>query len=271
MASLGIGVLSWKAPETLKITLASHDAGGFAGLFSERLVLLQESDPNSRAVVADHGYTAENLSENLGILGGFDALARAMQCDSVLITENDFPLVETADVAAVQIRRAHALIQAGEADIVLMRSRSKPGTPFDIGDKYPRFYPKQDASPSQRLAAAVRRIVRPGKARRLLARSTCLREDAVRVAGFANTDLGDGFHLTSSKYLPWTNNPFMVRRAFLVDTILSFAKNAQTNRRVNGFKNLEIELNCAWWRDNQFKIVHAPGLFTHGRVGDRGY
>jgi hypothetical protein len=51
MASLGIGVLSWKAPETLRVTLASHDAGGFADLFSERLVVLQESDPDSRAVL----------------------------------------------------------------------------------------------------------------------------------------------------------------------------------------------------------------------------
>jgi hypothetical protein len=204
-------------------------------------------------------------------LGGFDALASALQSDVVLITENEFPLIEPAEIAAPQINRAHDLVRSGDADVVLMRSRSNPGSPFDIGDKYPRFFPHEGASSSARFAASVRRIARPGKARRLLARSTCLRDDAATLAPFANTDLGDGFHLTSSQYLPWTNNPFMVRRSFLTDTILPFAKNAETSRRVNGFKNLEIELNCAWWRDNRFKIVHAPGLFTHGRVGDRGY
>ena len=35
--------------------------------------------------------------------------------------------------------------------------------------------------------------------------------------------------------------------------------------------NIEIELNKAWWRNQNWKIVVSPGLFTHERLSDRGY
>lgn len=270
--SLGIGVLSWKAAETLDATLNSHVAGGFDGLFAEQRVLLQESDEASRKVVQARGYTATNLDTNIGILGGFEALGQAMESDIILLTENDFPMISTAQEAAGQIRRAHALIADDDADIVLMRSRVVPGTPFDIGLKYPKYFPTVDAPAGEKASAALRRLLRPQKARRLLARSTCLREEAPRLAPFAYDDLGEGFHKTSSKYLPWTNNPFMIRRSFFMDTLIAFANAAaDTKRTVNGFKNFEIELNCPWWRDSAFRIVHASGIFTHGRIGHRGY
>ncbi|MEQ8655807.1 MAG: hypothetical protein RIC24_00685 [Hyphomicrobiales bacterium] len=270
-SALGLGVLSWKAPETLAVTLQSHRDGGLPDLFDEQLVLLQESDETSRGVVDRFGYHAHNIDDNKGILGGFDALAATMASEVILITENDFPLVEQSEVVSAQIKRAFELIEEDEADIVLLRSRDKPGSPFDIGDKYPRYFPGTDATLRAQLAGLARRTLRPGKARRLRARSTCIAHDAPKIAPFAIADLGAGFHLTNSQFLPWTNNPFMVRRSFFIDTLLAFAKAAPTKRRVNGFKNLEIELNCEWWRKSQFRIVHAPGLFTHGRVGDRGY
>jgi hypothetical protein len=271
MSSFGLGILSWNAPETLAVTLQSHHDGGLPELFDERLVLLQESDPESRAVVDRFGYKACNLEDNVGILDGFEALAAAMKSDIALITENDFPLVESAETTLAQIARARELIETEEADIVLLRSRDKPGSPFDIGDKYPRYFPSDMASLVVRALAQGRRLLRPGKARRLRARATCITHDAPHIASFSTTDLGGGFHSTSSRYLPWTNNPFMLKRSFFLDTLLAFAKASPTRRRVNGFKNLEIELNCDWWRDSSFRIVHAPGLFTHGRVGDRGY
>ncbi len=269
--SLGIGVLSWKAAETLDVTLRSHVNAAFDKLFEEQRVLLQESDEASRDVVRDNGYTATNLDTNIGILGGFEALGQAMESDIILLTENDFPMIAPVDAAASQIRRAYELIANDEADIVLMRSRSIPGTPFDIGLKYPRYFPSDDAPAGAKAMAVLRRLLRPEKARRLLARSTCLKEDAPALAPFACEDIGEGFHKTSSTYLPWTNNPFMIRRAFFMDTLIAFANAADTKRTVNGFKNFEIELNCPWWRESAFRIVHAPGIFTHGRIGDRGY
>lgn len=271
MLSLGLGVLSWKAPETLARTLASHREGGLADIFSEQMVLLQQSDAASRAAAEEHGYTAVNLDENLGILGGFDALASAMSSDIVVITENDFALNEPADVATQQIARCAELLSSGQADIALLRSRANPGEPFHLGDKFLHYYPGSNAAISRRIAGLARRTLRPSKAKRLLGRSTLWRDDAPTIASFAYDDLGEGFHRTTSQFLTWTNNPFMVRRDFFTDTILDYAKRAKTSRRVNGFKNLEIELNCAWWREQAFKIVQAPGLFTHGRIGHRGY
>ena len=32
-----------------------------------------------------------------------------------------------------------------------------------------------------------------------------------------------------------------------------------------------MELNSLWWRQQKFKIILAPGVFTHFRLSDRGY
>ena len=46
----------------------------------------------------------------------------------------------------------------------------------------------------------------------------------------------------------------------------------QLQREINILgKNVEMELNIPWWRNKQFNVVVAPGLFTHNRLSHRGY
>lgn len=269
--SISLGVLSWRAPDTLDATLASFADVSFSDLFGQRICLLQDSDAPSREVCDTYNFDAKNLNKNIGILSGFEALARATTQDVILLVENDFRLSASLNAAAEQIKQSLNLLQSDQADIVQLRSRHAPGEPFFVRDKYCQFFPDTTAPFADRLKAGARRLVRPDKARRLRVLATRFDDDAVKLAPGVLEDLGNGFHGASSCHLPWTNNPFLVKRRFFLETIIAYANGAQTKRRTNGFKNLEIEMNSAWWRQQNFKIVQAPGLFTHGRIGNRGY
>ena len=70
----------------------------------------------------------------------------------------------------------------------------------------------------------------------------------------------------SSRNLNWTNQSIMFRKDWFLDTIIPFAESQNSSRFVNGFPDLEKELNCHWWRKQDFKVGWAnPGLFTHQR------
>ena len=56
-----------------------------------------------------------------------------------------------------------------------------------------------------------------------------------------------------------------------LETIIKKAELSKTSRGPGGFKNVEMELNIPWWRNKQFNVVVAPGLFTHNRLSHRGY
>ena len=62
----------------------------------------------------------------------------------------------------------------------------------------------------------------------------------------------------------------MDRDKFL-NIIIKKAESVKSSKSINGFKNIEIELNSIWWRKQNFEIIIAPGLFTHHRLSDRGY
>ena len=72
--------------------------------------------------------------------------------------------------------------------------------------------------------------------------------------------------------MPWTNQSILVNRDFFLNKIIPLARSVKTNRHANNLPNLEIELNkTPKWRESGWKIACGPGLFTHERVGDRGY
>ena len=69
----------------------------------------------------------------------------------------------------------------------------------------------------------------------------------------------------------WTNLAILVDRYVYLEKIIKTAEQIKSTKNINGFKNIEIELNNSWWRNNEFKIVVAPGLFKHNRLSHRGY
>ena len=58
---------------------------------------------------------------------------------------------------------------------------------------------------------------------------------------------------------------------FFLKVIIKEAEITDSNKKINGFKNIEIELNKKWWRDKRWNLIITNGLFKHLRVDDRGY
>lgn len=194
-----------------------------------------------------------------------------MTTDIVLLLENDLHLIEPAQEAERQIDSAVAMLNEGGADVVHFRSRRNPGEPFSGLMKYRKYHPPKNASTLEKTGAAIRRVLRPIKARRVSG-----------IAAYAEPAPEDRFHTISrdpqtgfltmpTSIRNWTNQPFMIDRRFYLDTILARVEAVQSTRRVNGFKNIEIELNGSWWRRQDWTIAVAPGLFRHERFEDRGY
>ena len=69
----------------------------------------------------------------------------------------------------------------------------------------------------------------------------------------------------------WSNLAIIVDRNFFLDVIIKEAEITNSTKKINGFKNIEIELNNKWWRDKRWNLVVTNGLFKHSRVDSRGY
>lgn len=271
MTSLGIGVLTWRAPETFQNTLDSHAAAKLVEIVDERVAFVQEGDSESVEIAKAGGYRIETSSKNLGILGGFEALGNAMRSEYIILNENDFPILAEPTETYEQLKTACGLLENETAKIVMLRSRQTPGEPFALPPKCRKYFPPNDATILEKARAMVLRIMRPEKARITRARMIRIDDNAHINAPNEVTEIEKGWNLTTSRWQPWTNNPIMIRRDFFLDVIIAFANDAVTTRRINGFKNFEVEMNCDWWREQEFPIAQGPGLFTHGRIGYRGY
>ncbi|MEO1207407.1 MAG: hypothetical protein AAFV45_13865 [Pseudomonadota bacterium] len=268
---LGLGVLSWHGYETLEASLKTYPASGFLDLFDERVIFFPEITDQGCVLAARFGFEAKGQPQNKGIMDGFRGLANAMQSDTVVMVENDCPLIESCEEAAKQIATAQHLIENGSAQVVRLRSRRDPGEAFDTADKYMRLYPPTTAHGIDQLKAGVLRRLRPGKARKLIGTSVYVEAEPAQKFPGTITDAGSGFYLAPTDAITWTNQSIMIDRRFFLDNIIARAENVTGRRTVNGFKNLEIELNDHWWRSRPWTVAIAPGLFTHRRLGTRGY
>ena len=60
-------------------------------------------------------------------------------------------------------------------------------------------------------------------------------------------------------------------RDFFLNVIIKEAEITNSKNKINGFKNIEIELNKKWWRNKKWNMVITNGLFKHLRIDNRGY
>ncbi|MEO1309933.1 MAG: hypothetical protein AAFV51_03055 [Pseudomonadota bacterium] len=266
MTSLGLGVLSWKGHDSLEAALATYAEAGLFELFDERLLFLPEIDDRGRAIAARFDIPFAGSDKNLGILGGFKALASAMTADIVLLLENDCPLIEPRDVAEARIAEARRALEAGEVDVFRMRSRKRPGQRFQTLGKHLALFPPEDAPALSRAVAAAHRAVRPDKALRLAGGAVYAYDDPERRHPRFIERRAEGWWRVSSRIMTWTNQSIMIRRNFFLETIIARAEARPSSRTVNGFPDLEKEMNTPWWRGSGFRIGVGEGIFTHERV-----
>lgn len=260
-ATLSVGVLSYRAPETLARTMESYRKGELASCAGECCVFFNAMTQADTELCARYGWRCAGSPANLGLLGGMDALARTMTGNYLLMLQNDCPLVTDAAFTRSFLAEATALLASGQADIVRCRSRTHPGQGFADGKKFARYY-------GDGWRPALRRLLRPMKARRMIGRAPYAIPDAERRFP-AYIERKGNFLVVDSSVINFTDQPFLISRPFMLE-LLDWAKAHPKKRTLNGFQVLEINLNSPWWRAQHFKVAVGEGLFTHARL-DGGF
>ena len=269
---IGFGVLSWRGYDSLANSLESYERQRLLDLFDEKVLFLPEAGPRGIELARRYGLHEKTTPNNLGILGGFKALASAMNSPIVLLAENDHPLVEDHQESERQIDIAGRYVERGAAHIWRFRHRYilshiTESRPY----KSERYWPRADASRSIHFAARLRRWIRPGKASSLAGWTIFTSDDADKRFPRDIRLTPEGDYLVRSRCFPWCNNAFMVRRDFFLQTIIAESEAAIQGRLVNGFPTIETEINRRFWSRGDFWTGIGRGLFAHDRLESRGY
>jgi len=274
MTTLALGLLSWRAPETLAATLETYAAGGLFDLFDEACVYFQEISDSDRAVAAHYGLTTGGTDANTGIEGGVRALVGDTRADLILLLENDCPLVVDAAVAADALTRAVADMDHHDTPVFRMRSRRHPGDNFTRTDKYQSLFGAHDPldtdvtiHPPAPLRALVGRTLRPLRARRFRGDAVYVERDPVAAQPGAVRPSANGNYLTDSRFINWSNQSVLVRPDFMRDVLFPGVEAHPSKRTIAGVQDLERAANRRWWRDLHVPVgISDPGLFTHARL-----
>ena len=262
--NFSIGILSWNGYDSLLNSLKSYEKNGLSKLTNHKYICLPEYKREGVEIAKSFCYEPILIKENLGILGGFKFLAEKMPSGPILLLENDLPLVENQSETYNQIFKSIDFLSQKKVIQVRLRSRINPGEPFEGIKKYNDLWAKN-------LLSSFKRKLRPIKAKKLIGTSVyALENPDLRHPKYV-TKLSNGFYSVQSNVLNWANLAILVDKKKFLNIIIKRAELVQSTKNINGFKNIEIELNSLWWRQQKFEIVLAPGIFTHYRLSDRGY
>lgn len=275
LPNLGLGILSWKGYDSLAASLTSYQKAGFLDLFAEKCLFLPEMEQKGIDLAKKFSMPYQGTPNNLGILGGFKAMAEAMTSKYVLLLENDFQLSDDCldkQTCFDALSRALHHLQSGQSNVWRFRHLKKPGHPLQT-DKVLKYWPQDNATAYQKFASIFKRSIRRKKAHAMKGMTIYTKPNPSLDFPDVIKQISHHDFLVRSDILNWSNNLFMIERDFFLNQVIPEAEKNIGGRLINGFPTIEIELNrSGWWRDNQFWIgVSNPGLFTHDRKGDRGY
>lgn len=263
--SVGISILSWRGAETLRSSLESYTSAALFDEFSEAQVFLPEPDKAVLDVANRFDIRINTIPQNLGIMENMAASAGAMSTDYILMLENDCPLIEPVAEVRRQIKKSLDLLKRDDVIMSRLRSVRAPGQAFSGLAKYRSLY---DGS----LKSYITKTFRPDKLRRLTGYALYDGPESLEKHSKHFKNVGQGFYLVDASVMPWTNQSILIHRETFLNKIIPLARSVKTKRRANNLPNLEIELNkTPLWRNSGWKIACGPGLFTHERIGERGY
>lgn len=274
---VGIGILSWRAHDTLIASLESYKAAGFLDLFAENLIYFSDISDEDKEIAARFGWSHAG-GENRGIAGGMKALAENMQSDYVLLLQNDNPLIESPAFANAHLDEAIALLDSGKADLARLRHRWQVGEGFSDVAKYLRYFPARNVSENfipkehgvdeadykDSLIKRLRRTFRPLKARRISGRSVFLEEAPEKVTPRHIRKDGN-FYLIDSAAINFSDQCLLISKDKWLNLFMDYVEKNPSSRRPNGFQAPEICINGPWWQKQGFISAQGQGLFTHRR------
>lgn len=254
-----VGILSWKAHETIRKTLTSYETNRLRACFDEAVIHFNSRSAEDDAIAQAFGWTAAGDERNLGLLEGTEQLARDMSGEVLLMLQNDCPVCVPEAEMAAYLREAKELIISGKADIVRCRHRWNVGEGFSDCFNYQKYY-----QPGGK--RTLKGWLRPLKAIRMIGRSPYVEQHPETI--FPKYIRREGnFLIVDSAVINFTDQPFLIRKDFLLE-LCSYAKAHPKKRTLNGFQVLELNLNCRWWRKQHYRIAVGEGCFTHNRFDD---
>ena len=261
MSTLSLGMLSWRAHDTLRKTLSSY--ASLRPLVDDAVIYFNAITPEDRAIAEEFGFRAEGGPENLGILGGTLGLVRCMRSDTVLIVQNDNPVNVPPDVLAARIADARRILADGEAEMVRMRDRFDPT--FSDRVKYLAYWPGEGKADTLKLK--LRRLLRPIKARRMSGRAAAALKDPT--AAHPDVFKRDGFtFITDSRFTNYSDQPYMASRALTLELLEYADAHKEHSRTLNGRPVPEIIINGSYWRNRKMRVAISEGIFAHARYDD---
>ena len=256
--TLSLGILSWRAHETLRQTLSTY--APLMPLVDEKIIYFNAITPEDRALAEEFGFEPRGGAANLGILGGTRALVHELSGDLVMLCQNDNPINVLPDVLAARLDVARASIARGEVKWVRVLDRFARG--FSNAHKFERYW-------DEGILCKLRRMVRPDKASQLRGRAVNVFENPEERFPEIFRRSADGLLISSSRWVNYSDQPFMAQRDFMIEALDWADSHADGYRGLNGMAVPEIVLNSSnWWRNGNFPIGISDGVFTHRRLDD---
>ena len=288
--TIGIGILSWRAHETLIQSLDSYATNGFLDMFDEKIIYFSDITNTDIEIARRYGWNYCG-GPNAGIAAGMKRLGENMTSAHIVLLQNDNPICEDKEFTINHISAAQTLLDNGEADIVRLRHRWKVGEGFADVNKYLDYYPVKNVSPhfiveehsedSARFVDSfkkrIKRILRPVKTRKLCGRSIFIEDAPQDIYPSVIKKIND-FLIVDSCVLNFSDQCLMIKRSTWLDVFCAYVDAHQdSGRSSNGFPAPETSINGKWWRKSHFRIAQGRGVFTHARhdgsfrAGHRGF
>lgn len=291
---IGLGILCWRGHDSLSRTLPTYARGKLFDQVDEAALFLPEPEERTIALGRSYGLAVYTAPQNLGILGGFKWMAETLSHDVLLLLEDDCPLVEPESEVQRQLAIATRVVRTGDVNVFRLRHRFIPGMGdrYTIIDKLHRYLPPDDAPKGEKLLAQLRRGLRREKFDRLRGNILYEMGDAYtnpyRLKALDHSERPakpvrpfrrdkspealfpdgiehhpEGYYRVSARIMNWSNQSILIRRDFFLEKIIAYAEAHPSQRRVNGFPDIEKELNSHYWRRSGWSIGMGDGLFSH--------
>ncbi len=259
-----IGILSWKGYDSLYNSLKSYEEFGLNSLTKSKFLCLPEYSRRGLELAKKFGYKPILFKKNIGILNGFKSLVLKMPDGPVLLLENDLLLVENSKTTFTLLKQSLEHLYKYDAAQIRLRSINDPGEPFHSINKYNNYWGSGNLR-------KLKRLLRPNKAKKLIGTGIYIEKEPHLKFTKYISKLENNSYLISSEIMNWSNLAIIVDRDFFLNVIIKEAEITNSKKNINGFKNIEIELNKKWWRDKGWNLIITNGLFKHLRVDSRGY
>jgi hypothetical protein len=233
---ISIGILAWNSGQTLIDTLFTYHKNGLFDIVNDVTILFQQIN-DTDIQIADHfNLPYIGLNQNVGIGNGFILLTDSCKTQNVLILEHDWQLIESKETTYNRLQSGIQLLDDG-FHAVRYRHRKEPGYPhFSFRHKGNElgYYDDEIGCTSPHLLDSLHWLD-PSES-------------------FPDKIGKEGeYFTTTSRWGNWTNNPTLYKREFYINTVTPFAGDG-----------IALEGNISkWWSQQQFKVAHGEGLFSH--------